>query len=97
MFTEKHMWFVHLSYEPPLPLKVEVLSNHSAKVTGGKSGSHITGHGETYWSKVAEAIRLGFVPVDVAKDLEYIQSDWSPPDEAELDARIQGGAYTLKK
>jgi hypothetical protein len=56
----------------------------------------MTGHGETYWDKIAEVIRLGFVPSEVAKDLGCIASSWSPPDEAELDNKIKGGFYTLK-
>jgi hypothetical protein len=93
---EKQIWFVHLSYEPPLPLKVEILPNHSARVIGGKSGSHLSGHGESYWDKIVEVIQLGFVPVPVAKDLGSIPLDWAAPDEAQLDNQINGGVYSLK-
>jgi len=93
---EKKIWFVHLGYEPPLPLKVEILANHSARVIGGKSGSHMTGHGESYWDKIVEIIRLGFTPVDIAKDLGNISSDWTPPSEERLDSEIKKGFYSLK-
>jgi len=96
ILTEKQIWFVHLSYEPPLPLKVEILPNHAARVTGGKSGSHTTGHGESYWDKIVEVIRLGFVPVEVAKDLGSIPVEWIPPDEERLEHEIKGGYYSLK-
>ena len=94
---EKQIWFVHLGYEPPLPLKVEILPNHAARVIGGKSGSHMTGHGESYWEKIVEVIRLGFVPSEVAKDLGFLRPDWTPPDEGQLDNKIKGGSYLLKR
>lgn len=94
---EKQIWFVHPGYEPPLPVKVEILSNHATRVIGGKSGSHMTGHGESYWDKIRELIRLGFVPSEVAKDLEFLRPDWAPPDEHQLDNEIKRGAYTLKR
>jgi len=94
---EKQVWFVHPGYEPPLPVKIEILPNHAARVTGGKSGSHMTGHRESYWDKIGEIIRLGFVPSEVAKDLGFLNPDWTPPDERQLDNEIKRGAYLLKR
>lgn len=93
---DKEMWFVHLGYDPPLPLKIERIVDLGASVVGGKTGSHRTGHGETYWDKFVEIIKLGFMPVDVAKDLRKLSEDWTPPDESKLDKEIKGGIYRLK-
>lgn len=93
---EKEMWFVHLGYEPALPLKIERIDGFGATVVGGKTGSHRTGHGETYWDKFVKIIKLGFIPVDVAKDTRQISEDWTPPVESKLDKEIEGGLYRLK-
>lgn len=93
---EKEMWFVHLGYDPALPLKFERIDSLGASVVGGKTGSHRTGHGETYWDKFVEITKLGFIPVDVAKDTKQISEDWTPPDESMLDEEIKGGFYRLK-
>lgn len=90
-------WFVHLGYSPPLPLKLEIKPDHSAKVIGGTSGTHATGHGENYWDKIAEVIRLGYMPVSAAQDLGCLPLDWSPPNEDELDYQIKEGFYSMVK
>jgi hypothetical protein len=98
MFSKMNqMWFVHPGYTPPWPLKIEVLPNHAARVTGYKFGSYVTGHGEHYWDKISEVIRMGFVPVDIAKDLNLLDIDWEPPDERDLDCKIKECFYKLKK
>ena len=60
---------------------------------GGKAGSHRTGHGENYWEKVVEVIKLGYVPVDVAKDIKRLDLNWTPLYEATLDQKIEAGFY----
>jgi hypothetical protein len=97
MISKKEIWLVHPGYEPALPMKIEILPGHAARITGGKTGSHMTGHGETYWDKIVEVIRLGFVPSEVAKDLGLIPIDWLPPNESELDEMIERGNYILKR
>ena len=91
------MWFVHPGFEPPLPLKIERTAGLGARIIGGKTGSHLTGHGETYWDKLVEVIKLGFVPVDVAKELGCLSDDWTPPDTERLDYTIKEGFYVLKR
>jgi len=93
---ETEIWFVHLGFEPPLPLKIERTSDLGARVIGGKTGSHRTGHGENYWDKVVEVIKLGYVPVDVAKDIKRLDLNWTPPDETTLDRTIEAGFYVRK-
>jgi hypothetical protein len=93
---ESQIWFVHFGFEPPLPLKIERTGDLGAQVIGGKTGSHRTGHGENYWDKVVEVINLGYVPVDVAKDIKRLDVNWKPPDETTLDQRISTGSYRKK-
>ncbi len=94
---ETEIWFVHLGFQPPLPLKIERTDRFGANVIGGKTGSHCTGHGETYWSKIVEVINLGFIPADVARDIGQLANDWLPPDLATLDEKIRTGFYVLKR
>lgn len=90
------VWFVHLGYDPPLPLRFQRIANLGAKVTGGKTGSHETGHGESYWDKLAEIIRLGYIPVSVAKEIEQLGANWIEPDTSNLDEAITRGDYKLR-
>jgi hypothetical protein len=96
ILQDSQIWFVHFGFEPPLPLKIERTNDLGAKVIGGRTGSHRTGHGENYWDKVVEVIRLGYVPVDVAKDIKRLDLNWTPPDEATLDQRIGAGFHRKK-
>lgn len=93
MNFDKGIWFVHLGFKPPLPLKLEKDQALGAIVVGGKTGSHRTGHGETYWDKFVEIIKMGYVPVDVAQELQKLPFDWLPPQEDGLDGEIKKGAY----
>ena len=63
---------------------------------GGKTGSHRIGHGENYWDKIVEVIKLGYVPVDVAKDIKRLNLNWTPPDETTLDQTIEADFYLRK-
>jgi len=90
------IWFVHLGYDPPLPLRFKRTSNLGACVTGGKTGSHKTGHGETYWDKLVEIIRLGYLPDSVAKETGQIDNNWTEPDASRLDETITRGEYKLR-
>ncbi len=62
---------------------------------GGKTGSHYTGHGESWWAKLTEIAALGYIPVELASRQRLIPSDWSPPTLDDKDSllvrRIQGG------
>ncbi len=73
-------WFVHLKKKPLVTLGFIRSSKGSAFVIGGTTGSHFTGHGESFWDKYKEIISLGYVPVEVAKDLGQLSSEWKPPD-----------------
>lgn len=95
--TDREIWFIHLNYDPPLPLRFQRTQGLGARVTGGKSGSHFTGHGETYWDKLVEIVRLGYVPATVAKEIRVLEEAWTPPNPEELDERIQRGDFELKK
>ena len=77
-------------------MRIERTSDLGARVIGGMTGSHRTGHGETYWDKVVEVIKLGYVPVEVAKDIKRLPLDWTPPEEKTLDQRIKDEFYPRK-
>jgi hypothetical protein len=50
-----------------------------ARILGGRTGSHHTGHGESWWDKFSEVVRLGYIPVEVARERGIITQDWQPP------------------
>lgn len=76
--TKGHIyWLVHEKSQ--LPVGFVRLLNNGALVLGGKSGTHFTGHGESYWQKFKELISWGYIPKDIAIDLRLLPSDWRPP------------------
>lgn len=90
------VWFVHLQYEPPLPLCLRRIGEVGAHVDGGKTGPHSTGHGETYWDKLVEIIKLGYVPVAVAKELGTLDQAWQPPEIDSLNTMTAEGVFGLR-
>jgi len=78
-------------------LKLERDVGLAARVVGGKTGSHSTGHGETYWDKFKEIVAMGFIPVEVAKEIGAIPEEWSHPEESTLDKEVESGNFRLKK
>src|ERR1041385_1542417 len=66
-----------------------------AFIVGGATGSHYTGHGESWWDKLCKIGRLGYMPVELAIKRELLSADWSAPELSEEDAflvkRIQKG------
>ena len=89
------IWFVHLNYNPPLPLRFQRVNNLDAEIIGGHTGKHITGHGETYWSKFVNIIKLGYIPVLEAINLKLICAEWQPPSVEVLENNIKAGIYKL--
>ncbi len=73
---------IHPGFDPPVPIR---FSRHGsgASIEGGRTGSHQTGHGETYWSKFKEVIDLGYIPVDDAINLNLLPEGWKMPDVGE--------------
>jgi hypothetical protein len=88
-------WFVHPSAVPPVPLGYIRDNRGGAFVIGGKTGSHYTGHGESWWAKLSEIAALGYIPVELASRQRLITTDWSPPalddKDSHLVRRIQEG------
>jgi hypothetical protein len=66
-----------------------------AEIIGGRCSAHNTGHNETYWSKFTEIIRLGYIPVCVAKELGILNDAWLPPCIDTLEDEIKKGVYKL--
>ncbi len=89
----KLYWFVHSVNNVPLGFIRQ--RNNGAFIIGGKTGSHCTGHLESYWDKLKEVISLSYIPVDIGKELRLVQESWKPPaitpDDQEFIDRIQKG------
>ena len=81
----KLYWFVHLDSTPPVPLGFVRGARDNAFIIGGKTGSHGTGHGESYWQKLKEVIAMGYTPVDVARNLGFLPDEWTPPELSRTD------------
>ena len=74
----RHYYFVHPS--PPIStLSFVRLPSGGAEVCGGRTGSHRTGHGESWWDKLREIIGLGYIPVNIARERGIIFDQWQPP------------------
>jgi hypothetical protein len=88
-------WFVHSSTVPPTSLGYIRDNRNGAFVVGGKTGSHYTGHRDTWWDKFREVVSLGYVPVELALAQHLVSPDWTPPPFGDKDAlivhRIQAG------
>jgi len=55
---------------------------------GGRTGSHQTGHGETYWSKFKEVIDHGYIPLEDANDLRLLPQGWRMPADGDWEHLI---------
>lgn len=84
----KLYWFVHLNSTPPVTLGFVREKRGGAYIIGGKTGTHSTGHGESYWKKLKEVIALGYTPVDVANDLGLLSDEWKPPKLTAIDREL---------
>jgi hypothetical protein len=88
----KLCWLVDAS---SMPLGFIRENRGGAFIVGGATGSHYTGHGESWWDKLCEIGRLGYIPVELAMKRQLISAGWSAPELSEKDAflvkRIQKG------
>ena len=80
-------WFIHAE-DTSIELGIIRISNNGAIVIGGKTGSHLTGHGESYWDKLKEVIAMNYIPVKVGIDLKLISSDWKAPNLTSSDRKL---------
>ena len=78
---------VHPGFDPPVPLRFSRRGT-GASIQGGITGSHLTGHGESYWSKFKEVIDLGYIPIEDAISLSLLPQGWKMPDIQEWDKMI---------
>ena len=62
---------------------------------GGATGSHYTGHAESWWDKLLLIAQLGYLPAELAIKRKVVPVDWSPPAVSEKETyvleRIQRG------
>ena len=85
---QKLCWFVHLGFAPPTPLGFVRDTRGGALVIGGRTGSHCTGHGESWWEKLCEIASLGYIPVELALHRSLIPADWAAPELSDKDAYL---------
>jgi hypothetical protein len=78
---------VHPGFDPPVPLRFSRRGT-GASIQGGITGSHHTGHGESYWNKFKEVIALGYIPIEDAISLGLLPQGWKAPDIQEWDKMI---------
>ena len=81
---KKVYWFVEP--ESPLTPLGFIRDGRGAFVIGGKTGSHLTGHAETWWDKLLLIGSLGYIPVELAIKRGVISEDWTPPQPSDQDA-----------
>jgi len=90
---KKVYWFIHPE-SPLVPLGF-IRDGRGAFVIGGKTGSHFTGHAETWWDKLVLIGSLGYIPMEIAITRGVIPDDWTPPRPSDKDGamlvRIQRG------
>lgn len=79
----KLYWFVDAS---STPLGFIRDNRGGAFIVGGATGSHYTGHTESWWDKLCAIGRLGYIPVELAIKRELVSTDWSAPEISEEDA-----------
>jgi hypothetical protein len=63
------MWFVHLGSEPPLPPTLERTAGLGGSSFRRQNWIISDGTWENLWDKIIEIIKLGFIPVDAAKEV----------------------------
>lgn len=60
-----------------------------AYIFGGHTGSHYTGHGESWGKKMAMLEDQGYLSLQEARSGGWVPENWQPPiDEAEKDVII---------
>ena len=57
-------------------------------IIGGPTGSHYTGHGEGWESKLEQYFREGYTDADLAKRSQFLPANWRPPEIATKDRII---------
>jgi hypothetical protein len=88
-FSSKIEWFVHPDTDPPCPLGIIRTHGGGALVIGGRTGSHMTGHGESYSKKMI--VDSGYIDLTNAINRNIVSASWSPPTLDDQDA------YLVKK
>jgi hypothetical protein len=88
-------WFVHPSTVPPTPLGFIRTNGRGALLIGGLTGSHMTGHKDTWQDKFRLLISDGYLPIEVAQAQGLVSESWKPPAVDGIDhgivSRIQSG------
>jgi len=81
-------WFVHPETNPPCPLGFIGTRKGGALIIGGRTGSHMTGHGETSIKKMKEIQRLGYLDLPTAISRNIVSASWTPPTLNSQDSHL---------
>src|SRR5258706_12796720 len=81
-------WFVHPSAVPPVPLGFIRTNGRGALLIGGLTGSHMTGHKDTWKDKDQLLISDGYVPIQAAQAQGLISMGWKPPVPNDTDVAV---------
>jgi len=68
-------WFVDPSTNPPTTLGFVRDPDGGAFAVGGPTGSHLTGHAESWWDKLSLIAAQGYVPVELAMKRRLVPDD----------------------
>jgi hypothetical protein len=74
-------WLIHKVHGTAFPVAFVRAHKGGAYVFGGPSGSHLTGHRESWREKWDLLEKEGYVSLEVAHKLGLIPPDWRPPDD----------------
>lgn len=83
-------WFVHPSTIPPTPLGFVRAKGRRALLIRGLTGSHMTGHADTWRDKFRLLISDGYIPIEVAQAQGLVSASWKPPQLDDTDEAIVG-------
>ena len=67
--------------------------NEGVFIIGGETGSHYSGHGESWQKKWDEYLKQNYISKDLAIEKEIINNTWKPPainkDDKEIIQKIE--------
>lgn len=84
----KILWLVKINQDQETVLGFLRDKFNGCFIIGGSTGSHYTGHGESWKTKWEEYIKEGYIDIDAAIKDKLLASNWLPPKISEKDQVI---------
>lgn len=84
----KIFWLVKIKQNQKIVLGLLRDKYDGCFIIGGPTGSHYTGHGESWKSKWKEYLNKGYIDVDLAKKNQLLPLNWFPPKITQKDQSI---------